>query len=230
MNDTVNPVEGEVTGTDATTVASTQENLGGADPTNTPVENPSEDGGKVVGADNNKSTEQADPAKDGDVQNSEIDIEKLKFAEGFTTTDEQRAEIKEDLDALGITTQEGAQKFIDWIIDKSKGVTEGLAKQQENEIGDLEKSWIEDGKRDPVLGKDYDTNVSEALNLASQIFSPRTMDFLKDTKFEKNPDFLKDMLRLAKERADAELISGKNSRPSFTPKRDSQGNPMLNFK
>ena len=231
MTDTVqNPEQGQATGNDVQPSTTEQQTAASNEAQQTVGENPSTDGGKVAGADNNKAPDgQANDTLDAD-QNSGVDIEKLKFAEGFTATDEQRAEIKNDLDALGITTQDGAQKFIDWVINKSKGVTDDLAKQQESEIGNLEKSWIEEGKRDPVLGKDYDANVSDALTLASQIFSPRTMDFLKDTKFDKNPDFLKDMMRLSKERADAELISGKNSQPSFKPKRDSQGNPMINFK
>ena len=182
------------------------------------TDTPKEGDGKVTEADKDNTTPE------------QFEFEKLKLPEGITVTDEQRDGFLKDAESLGITTQEGAQRFIDWVFNKAKEFDSNLAKQQEDDIGNLEKQWDEEGKKDPVLGKDYDKNVNDAMETAGQIFSHRTMEFLKDTRFEKNPDFLKDMLRLHKERADAELISGRTSIPETRVKRDSQGNPMLTFK
>lgn len=249
MTDTVqSPATEQVTGNDgvtATDVANNGANEG--QPTNDPTpqsdgdnatsanpndkDTPDNGDGKVADADNDKTTD-GDAGKDAGEsgQESGFDVGKLKLPDGLTATDEQRAEFKKDAEALGIKSQEGAQKFLDWILEKANEGNSTLAKQQETDIGNLEKTWSEEGKKDPVLGKDYEKNVSDAMETASKIFSPRTMDFLKDTRFNVNPDFLKDMLRLAKERADAELIMGKSPMQKSNVRRDAYGNPMLTFK
>lgn len=186
--------------------------------------------GKVTEAGKDNTTDKVAQEGSNQTQDAGFEIEKLKLPEGVTVTDEQKAAFLKDAESLGIKSQDGAQRFVDWIINKSKQFDADVAKQQESDIGNLEKQWDEEGKKDPVLGKDYDKNVSDAMETAGQIFSPRTMEFLKDTRFEKNPDFLKDMLRLHKERADAELISGKAAIPTERVQRDSQGRPMLKFK
>lgn len=186
--------------------------------------------GKVADADNDKADDEDTQEGGEQNQDSGYEFDKIKLPDGFTATDEQKAEFAKDAEALGIKTQDGAQRFIDWILEKAKMANTDLAKQQENDIGSLEKTWTDEGKKDPVLGKDYDKNVSDAMDVASKMFSPRTMEFLKETRFEKNPDFLKDMLRIAKERADAELFSGSSKTTSNKVVRDSQGRPMLTFK
>ena len=200
-----------------------------ASATPTDTNTPNNGDGKVTGADNNKTSDVSAQEGSGENQTSGYDLEKLQLPDGLTVTDEERDAFKKDVDASGITTQEGAQKFLDWVLSKSSQANADFAKQQETELGNLEKTWSEEGKKDPVLGKDYDKNVSDAMQTAGQIFSPRTMEFLKDTRFEKNPDFLKDMLRIHKERADAELIMGKSASSINKVKRDSQGNPLLQF-
>lgn len=188
------------------------------------------DDGKVTeNAETNNTSSDEKEDKTNQEQPFVVDMDNIKLPEGITVTDENKKEFLQDVESLGINSQEGAQKFIDWIFKKARAGEEGLAKQQETEINGLEKKWVDEGKRDPVLGKEYDKNVSDAMDIASKVFSPRTLDFLKDTKFEKNPDFLKDMLRLSKERADAELISGKPINSKVSIRRDSQGNPMLTF-
>lgn len=194
--------------------------------TNTSVE----ESGQVADANNDKAVDEGTQEGSDQNQESGYEFEKLKLPDGFTATDEQKAEFAKDVESLGITTQDGAQRFVDWIIEKAGGSQALLAEQQENDIGNLEKSWVEDGKKDPVLGKEYEKNVSDAMETAGKLFSPHTMEFLKDTRFDKNPDFLKDMLRIAKERADAELITGRNANRITRINRDSQGNPMLSFK
>jgi len=197
----------------------------------TPDENtPKEGDGKVTEADKDNAPDSDTQEGSDKNQNEGFDVAKLKLPEGITVTDEQKAEFIKDAESLGIKDQDGAQRFVDWIMDKASKSGDVLAKQQEEDIGKLEKQWAEEGKKDPVLGKDYDNNVSKAMETAGQIFSPRTLEFLKDTRLEKNPDFLKDMLRLSQERADAELISGKSAVPTDRVQRDSQGNPMLKFK
>lgn len=248
MTDTVNtPVEGTNTGNDAanaapaaneTATAGQPADAAAAQPhgeqektSATPAENTPKDGdGKVTEADKDNTSDKGAQEGSDPNQNTGFDVEKLKLPEGVTVTGEQKEAFLKDAEALGITSQEGAQRFVDWVLSKSKQYNDSVAKQQESDIGNLEKQWDEEGKKDPVLGKDYDRNVSDAMETAGQIFSPRTMEFLKDTRFEKNPDFLKDMLRLHKERADAELISGKTAIPAQRIQRDSQGNPMLKFK
>lgn len=247
MTDTVqSPATEQVTGNDgvtATDVANnvvnegqptndaTPQSAGDNDTSANPNDKDTSNGdGKVADADKDNTDDTG--TKEGGEQDQEFgfDFDKIKLPDGITATDEQKVEFKKDADALGIKTQEGAQKFVDWVLKKAKEAEDMLAKQQETDIGSLEKTWSEEGKKDPVLGKDYEKNVSDALDTASKIFSPRTMEFLKDTRFEVNPDFLKDMLRIAKERADAELIMGNNPMQSNRVKRDSQGNPMLTFK
>ena len=226
MTDTVENTGNVATDTAVNDVAQSSDTSAIQD-TNTPQDS---DDGKVTEAD--KDNTQDDGAKEegsDQNQNTGFDVEKLTLPEGITVTGEQKEAFIKDAEALGITTQEGAQKFINWVLEKSKAFDAQLATQQENEIGNLEKQWDEEGKKDPVLGKDYDKNVSDAMQTAGEIFSPRTIEFLKDTRFEKNPDFLKDMLRLHKERADAELISGRSANDKPRIRRDSQGNPMLQF-
>lgn len=248
MTDTVQtPAEGTNTGNDVATAAPTEKEGAPAgqpaDATATqphgeqektsanPAENtPKEGDGKVTEADKDNTIDSdAQEGSDKD-PNSGFDVAKLKLPEGVTVTDEQKAAFMKDAEALGIKDQESAQRFVDWVLDKASKAGDQLAKQQESDIGNLEKQWSEEGKKDPVLGKDYDNNLTKAMETAGQVFSPRTLEFLKDTRFDKNPDFLKDMLRLNKERADAELISGKPAIPDQKVKRDSQGNPMLTFK
>lgn len=244
MNDTVqNPAEGTNTGNDAANTApavnegvSVEQSAGEsvAQSTGTSAtqdgNSPQNGEGKVTEADKDNTTDKG--AQEGSDQNQDagIDVEKLKMPEGVTVTDEQKEAFLKDVESLGINSQDGAQRFIDWVFNKAKQFDADVAKQQDNEIGNLEKQWDEEGKKDPVLGKDYDKNVSDAMETAGQIFSPRTIEFLKETRFEHNPDFLKDMLRLHKERADAELISGKAAVPQERIQRDSQGRPMLKFK
>lgn len=190
------------------------------------------EGGDTSNTDDGKVTSESegDDTKEGGEEAPKDDyrLDDLKLPEGLQVTDEQREVFKTDAEALGFTTKDQAQKFLDWVLKKASEADGELVKQQENNMGNLEKSWQEEGKKDPVLGKDYDKNVSDAMATAEQIFSPRTLEFLKDTRFSSNPDFLKDMLRISKERADAELIGGTNSKPTG-PKRDSYGNPMLTF-
>lgn len=217
------------TTTEATAPQTEGEQKASATPTDENTPN-NEGDGKVTDADKDKATDtKAQEGSDG-AQTEGYDLGKLKLPDGLTVTDEEKAAFKKDADALGIKTQEGAQKFVDWILSKAAQANADSAKQQETKLGDLEKTWSEEGKKDPVLGKDYDKNVADAMETAGQIFSPRTMEFLKDTRFEKNPDFLKDMLRIHKERADAELIMGKTATQVNKVQRDSQGNPMLQFK
>lgn len=186
--------------------------------------------GNVTEAVKDETTETKAGEEGGDKVSTEgYKMEDIKFPDGFTVTDEEKAAFKSELDAIGVKDKEMAQSFLNWIIEKNKQADEVFAKQQEKDVSDLEAKWIEEGKRDPELGKEYDRNVSEAMTLASKIFSPRTVDFLKDTKFNSNPDFLKDMLRLSKERADAELVGGKGQTATTGIKRDSYGNPMLVF-
>lgn len=186
--------------------------------------------GKVTEADEDKATETKAGEEGGDKVSTEgYKMEDIVFPDGFTVTDEEKAAFKSELDAIGVKDKEMAQSFLNWIMEKNKQAEEVFAKQQEKEVNDLEAKWIEEGKRDPELGKEYDKNVSDAMTLAGKIFSPRTVDFLKDTKFSSNPDFLKDMLRLAKERADAELVGGKGQTTTTGIKRDGYGNPMLVF-
>ena len=248
MTDTVqNPEQGTNTGNDVANVANTTNE---AVPTGQPTDavatqphgeqektsatqaedTPKEGDGKVTEADKDNTSENGTQEGSAHDQNKGITFEKLKFPEGVTVTDDEKESFLKDVESLGIDSQEGAQRFIDWVLNKSKQFDADVAKQQESDIGELEKQWSEEGKKDPVLGKDYDKNVSDAMETAGQIFSAHTMEFLKETRFEKNPDFLKDMLRLHKERADAELISGKASIPAQRVQRDSQGNPMLKFK
>lgn len=198
----------------------------------TSLENTTQEGeGKVTEADEDKTTETEAGEEGGDKVSTEgYTMDDLSFPAGFTVTDEQKEALKTELDTIGIKDKETAQSFLNWVEAKNKEAAELSAKQQEEEMKDLEARWVEDGKKDPELGKDYDKNVSDAMTLVSQIFSPRTVEFLKDTKFNSNPDFLKDMLRLAKERADAELIGGKGSTVQSGIKRDGYGNPMLQFK
>ena len=193
-------------------------------------DSPKEGEGKVTEADKDNTADSSTQEGGDKNQNNGFEVEKLKLPEGVTVTDEQKAEFLKDAESLGIKDQEGAQRFVDWILDKASKANDMLAKQQESDIGGLEKQWSEEGKKDPVLGKDYDKNVSKAMETAGQIFSPRTMEYFKDTRFDKNPDFLKDMLRLSMERADAELISGKAAAPADRVQRDTQGRPMLKFK
>ena len=186
--------------------------------------------GNVTGAEKDETTETKAGEEGGDKVSTEgYTMDDIAFPDGFTVTDEEKAAFKTELDAIGVKDKEMAQSFLNWIIEKNKQADEVFAKQQEKDVNDLEARWIEEGKRDPELGKEYDRNVSEAMTLAGKIFSPRTVDFLKDTKFSSNPDFLKDMLRLAKERADAELVGGKGQTATSGVKRDSYGNPMLVF-
>lgn len=191
---------------------------------------PQEGDGKVTDADKDKAAD--DGSKEGGDQNQKLSFEfdKLKLPNGFTVTDDQKAEFTKDAQTLGIKDQEGAQRFVDWIMEKAGMANSEIAKQQEKEMGDLESRWLDAGKKDPVLGKDYDKNVTEAMRTAEQLFSPQVIDFLKDTRFDKNPEFLKDLLRISKERADAALISGQRNTVTSGIKRDSQGNPMLKFK
>lgn len=215
--------------TEATAPQTEGETKASATPTD--ENTPSNDGdGKVTDADKDKDPDaNTQEGSDGN-QTEGFDFGKLKLPDGLTVTDEEKAAFQKDAEALGIKTQEGAQKFVDWVLNKAAQANADSAKQQETELGNLEKTWSEEGKKDPVLGKDYDKNVADAMETAGQIFSPRTMEFLKDTRFEKNPDFLKDMLRIHKERADAELIMGKTATQVNKVQRDSQGNPMLQFK
>jgi hypothetical protein len=186
--------------------------------------------GNVTEAEKDETTETKAGEEGGDKVSTEgYTMNDVVFPDGFTVTDEEKAAFKTELDAIGVKDKEMAQSFLNWILEKNKQADEVFAKQQEKDVNDLEAKWIEEGKRDPELGKEYDRNVSEAMTLAGKIFSPRTVDFLKDTKFSSNPDFLKDMLRLAKERADAELVGGKGQTTSSGVKRDSYGNPMLVF-
>lgn len=217
------------TATEATAPQTEGEQKASATPTD--VNTPNNEGdGKVTDADNNKTNDtNAQEGSDGN-QTEGFDFGKLKLPDGLTVTDEEKAAFQKDAEAIGIKTQEGAQKFIDWVLSKASQANANSAKQQEIELDDLDKTWSEEGKKDPVLGKDYDKNVADAMETAGQIFSPRTIEFLKDTRFEKNPDFLKDMLRIHKERADAELIMGKTTPQINKVQRDSQGNPMLQFK
>ena len=239
MNDTVaTPAEGTNTGNDvATEVTPTNETPNNSATEGQPTEAPATQ--STGEQENTSATQDKDTPKDGDGKVTEadkdnttkgFDLDKLKLPEGVTVTDEEKNAFLADAEKLGITTQDSAQKFVDWIFEKSKQANDMLAKQQETDMGALEKQWDEEGKKDPVLGKDYDKNVSDALQTATELFSPRTIEFLKETRFERNPDFLKDMLRIHKERADAELISGRTQIPADRIKRDSQGNPMLNFK
>jgi hypothetical protein len=248
MNDTVqSPATEQVTGNDgATDTSVSKEGTNEGQPTNATAPqsdgqndtsaNPndkdtsSEDGGKVTDADKDNTDDSASKEGGEQGQDSVIDLGQLKLPDGVTVTDEEKEAFRLDAEAIGIKDNAGAQKFLDWILNKSKEGQDNFAKQQENDIGALEKSWTEEGKKDPVLGKEYDKNVSDAMETASKIFSPRTIEFLKDTRFTSNPDFLKDMLRLAKERADAELIMGKSPLQSSKVQRDSHGNPMLTFK
>lgn len=248
MTDTVQtPAEGTNTGNDVATAApAAKEGAPAGQPADAtatqphgeqektsanPAENaPKEGDGKVTEADKDNTAGEAAKEGDGQNQNKGFSLESLKLPEGITVTDAEKNAFLKDAEALGIKDQDGAQRFLDWVLSKAKEFDANTAKQQESDIGNLEKQWDEEGKKDPVIGKDYDKNVSDAMETAGQIFSPRTMEFLKDTRFEKNPDFLKDMLRLHKERADAELISGKAAIPSQRVQRDSQGNPMLKFK
>lgn len=215
--------------TEATAPQTEGETKASATPTD--VNTPNNEGdGKVTDADNNKTNDaNTQEGSDGN-QTEGFDFGKLKLPDGLTVADEEKAAFQKDAEALGIKTQEGAQKFIDWVLSKASQASAVSAKQQKNELDNLDKTWSEEGKKDPVLGKDYDKNVSDAMETAGQIFSPRTMEFLKETRFEKNPDFLKDMLRIHKERADAELIMGKTATQVNKVQRDSQGNPMLQFK
>lgn len=239
MNDTVQtPTEGTNTGNDvATEVTTTNETPNNPATEGQPTEAPATQ--STGEQENTSATQDKDTPKDGDGKVTEadkdnaetgFDLAKLKLPDGVTVTDEEKTAFLADAEKLGIKTQDSAQKFVDWIFEKSKQANDMLAKQQQNDMGELEKQWDEEGKKDPVLGKDYDKNVSDAMETANQIFSPRTIEFLKETRFERNPDFLKDMLRIHKERADAELISGRITIPADRIKRDSQGNPMLNFK
>lgn len=215
--------------TEATAPQTEGETKASATPTD--VNTPNNEGdGKVTDADNDKTNDaNTQEGSDGN-QTEGFDFGKLKLPDGLTVADEEKAAFQKDAEALGIKTQEGAQKFIDWVLSKASQASAVSAKQQKNELDNLDKTWSEEGKKDPVLGKDYDKNVSDAMETAGQIFSPRTMEFLKETRFEKNPDFLKDMLRIHKERADAELIMGKTATQVNKVQRDSQGNPMLQFK
>ena len=187
--------------------------------------------GKVTDADEDKATG-ADTEEEGGKNATEtgFTMDDIKFPDSFTVTDEQKAALKTELDTIGIKDKATAESFLKWVEAKNIEAAEMSAKQQEKEMNDLEARWVEEGKKDPELGKDYDKNVADAMTLVSQVFSPRTVDFLKDTKFNANPDFLKDMLRLAKERADAELVGGKSKDVSNGIQRDGYGNPMLKFK
>lgn len=187
--------------------------------------------GKVTDADEDKAPETKTEEEGGDkVSKDGFTMDDIVFPDGFTVTDEQKVALKTELDTIGIKDKATAESFLKWVEAKNKEASELSAKQQEQEMNDLEARWVEEGKKDPELGKDYDKNVADAMTLVSQVFSPRTVDFLKDTKFNANPDFLKDMLRLAKERADAELVGGRSKTTVNDVQRDGYGNPMLKFK
>lgn len=186
--------------------------------------------GKVTEADKDNTSD--DGAKEGgdQTQKQEIDAEKLKWPEGVTVTDEQKQGFLKEAEKFGVKDQEGAQRFLDWVLENSERAKTDLAKQQEKEVDDLEARWVEAAKKDPVIGKEYDKNIAEATRTMSELFSPQVVEFLNDSRFAKNPEFIKDLLRISKERADATLVAGRQRSAVEGIKRDSMGNPMLTFK
>lgn len=123
------------------------------------------------------------------------------------------------------TNQEGFDKLLEFVQSKSEAALEEQAKAEEVKWKNTVSAWEDSLKKDESFGTDYQGNVKVALEAADKI---GLGEWLRDTGFDKNPNVLKAMLKVAKDSADAELVTGKAA--ATTKHRDGFEFPSLDDK
>jgi hypothetical protein len=163
----------------------------------------------------------------------ELDFKTLKLPEGVSVSDAEGAKLLADVKEFGITTQEGLQKFTDWVFRMSAENDAVLAEQEnknKQEWEDIKSNWKETLQKDADFGKDYDANIKRANDAINRFGGSELNEWLDSSDLRDNPAIIKTFARIGKEFEDAKLLSGSPSIDAPRVKRDRYNQPMLTFK
>jgi len=147
-------------------------------------------------------------------EESKTETFELQLPEGSLIEDKAEfAKLLKD----GGESQEGFNKLNDFVNSLAEKST-ALAKEADNKAWEATQAkWEDELKRDETFGKDYSGNKELALETAESIGLDK---WLKETGFDKNPEVLRAMAKVGKERADAEIHLGGNTNGSNQKNRD----------
>jgi hypothetical protein len=177
---------------------------------------------KEEGGDADPEESQDDPESDPETPPAEI-----AFPEGTNFSEDQQAGLITAIKEAG-NSQEAFDELVKMVGDlgsSERAATDDAAKLAEESTL---SSWSEDLKKDPNFGPKYNDNqkiVNEFLAEQPEAFNK----VINDSLMVKNPDFVKGMLTLAKQRKDAEIITTGTGSSKQSVQRDAQGRAKFNF-
>ena len=164
---------------------------------------------------------------------SELDFKTLKLPDGISVSEADGAKLLADVKEFGITTQDGLQKFTDWVFRMSAENDAALAEQEnksKQEWEDIKSGWKESLQKDADFGKNYDANMKRASDAITKFGGSELNEWLDNSDLRDNPVIIKTFARIGKEFEDARLLSGSQSVDTPKVKRDRYNQPMLTFK
>ena len=175
----------------------------------------SKDAANTDDTDGTKADDATSTAQDSDSESDKTEeVKDFEISLPDDSIIKDAAEFKTLLDGA-TKSQEGFNKLSDYIKELGDTAAEQQAKQDKEAWENTLTKWEGELKKDDVFGKDYKGNTDLALKTAESIGLDK---WLKETGFDKNPDVLRAMAKIGKERADAEMILGKGGSGNSHPK------------
>ena len=111
------------------------------------------------------------------------------------------------LDVLKKSTdsQEGFDNLMGYVKDLGEKAQETMKAEEDAKWDKTREAWEVEVKKDPDLGKDYEATIKMANDTAESIGLDK---WLTETGFSKSPEVIRAMVKIGRERADAEVITG----------------------
>ena len=221
---TATDTEAETTATETTETKESVETKAADDSAKDSTEEAADD-------ESSKDEDAAEDQSDKDDKKDEKEDLDIKLSEDSIFS-ERADEFKAVLKEVGIDSTEKYEKLVSFLQEhneKAEGKLSEATKAAENiAIDNTLKKWDEALKSDGDFGLKYDDNVKMVKTTMDSLGSDFS-DWVTKNSFDRNPIVAKAMLKLGKERADADVIVGKGGTGNKPKATTAGGKPALHF-
>lgn len=167
----------------------------------------------------NETDKAQDSSEESTIQNEEVKID-LPEDSLFKNKDELFGLLENST-----KSQEGFDKLNEYVKEVGENALEAQKKSEDEAWENTKTKWADELKQDPNFGKDYEGNKKLAMQVADDIGMG---DFLRETGFEGNPEVLKGLAKIGKERQDAAVHMG-NAVTKSVHKKNPDGTTAVEF-
>lgn len=216
------------TNSEATAVADNAPAPVAADNANSDVANKVEGTDSVHQNQNAQAEGKTDQVEKTEEQKKEFDI----VLSEDSIFSERKGDLVKVLKEVGIDSQEKFEKLSNFIKEHGEKANAFIAQKAEKEterlINETLTGWDNALKNDKEFGLKYDENVKMVKDTIKGLGAD-FQGFMEKNGYDRNPVVAKAFLKLAKERADADIVTGETITQAETRNKTPSGNPIFTY-